>query len=477
MEDEGIRVARGTSAMTEQAEEEMNKGIGNGVDVGKQIEKDLLKRRREEVAVCEREEEKRSRIEENDVSLTDKANDADYSARPPSLHIIPENKKSNLIERTLTERKEANHANGNRNLDDNNNYNNNDDGEEGHCQIQNIDDSNDDGILKATGVPSVMQSDVEVVLAKVEIVPAKVEEIPAKVEEIPAKVDVATTLTQPNVVENNDNNNNPKTSTATTIDVPSWQQHEYVLLRPVKQGYNELAAQEGGTHPVMWSAIYIATGMKLSCHNDLIGRELNCNDTISKKNGAESNGIVKSLWPDNGTAIKYESSANDMNRNFEHRNEIDDKTNGNGNSNADITTKTDMNTADVFSNKGSLPINDVVTSFKGYRMVRSTHAISAPSPLSRNNDICSINDKSNGAWYFELVIRHLGRSGHCRVGFSTASAELGAPVGYDKHSYAYRDLCGTKVHMGLRETYGEVWKQKNSTAPKLYSLLGQILVH
>ncbi|CAM9910014.1 unnamed protein product, partial [Sphacelaria rigidula] len=35
--------------------------------------------------------------------------------------------------------------------------------------------------------------------------------------------------------------------------------------------------------------------------------------------------------------------------------------------------------------------------------------------------------------------------GHCRLGWSRRTGSLQAPVGYDKYSYAYRDIAGSKV--------------------------------
>lgn len=35
-----------------------------------------------------------------------------------------------------------------------------------------------------------------------------------------------------------------------------------------------------------------------------------------------------------------------------------------------------------------------------------------------------------GTWYFEVNVRHLGFSGHTRVGWATRSAELQAPVSW-----------------------------------------------
>ncbi|KAL3701923.1 hypothetical protein R1sor_019945 [Riccia sorocarpa] len=74
---------------------------------------------------------------------------------------------------------------------------------------------------------------------------------------------------------------------------------------------------------------------------------------------------------------------------------------------------------------------------KGYRMVRATRGV------------------VQGAWYFEIFIENLGPTGHTRLGWSTGRGDIQAPVGYDAHSYAYRDLDGSKVHSAMREPYGE----------------------
>mmetsp|Transcript_9520 Transcript_9520/g.21447 ORF Transcript_9520/g.21447 Transcript_9520/m.21447 type:complete len:223 (+) Transcript_9520:244-912(+) len=44
---------------------------------------------------------------------------------------------------------------------------------------------------------------------------------------------------------------------------------------------------------------------------------------------------------------------------------------------------------------------------------------------------------------------------HVRVGWSGRSGELQAPVGFDRHSFAYRDVQGSKVHDSDRQSYGE----------------------
>ncbi|KAK6138316.1 hypothetical protein DH2020_027900 [Rehmannia glutinosa] len=76
-------------------------------------------------------------------------------------------------------------------------------------------------------------------------------------------------------------------------------------------------------------------------------------------------------------------------------------------------------------------------STKGYRMVRATRGV------------------SEGAWYFEIKVVHLGETGHTRLGWSTDKGDLQAPVGYDGNSFGYRDVDGSKVHKALREKYGE----------------------
>ena len=74
-------------------------------------------------------------------------------------------------------------------------------------------------------------------------------------------------------------------------------------------------------------------------------------------------------------------------------------------------------------------------------MVRATHGV------------------HNGAYFWEAQILPsdpIDEQAHVRLGWSTRMGELQAPVGYDKHSYAYRDQNGSKVHMSSRvDQYGE----------------------
>lgn len=82
-----------------------------------------------------------------------------------------------------------------------------------------------------------------------------------------------------------------------------------------------------------------------------------------------------------------------------------------------------------------------VTGTKGFRMVRASHGV------------------SNGTWYWECtVLSPETKEGHCRLGWSRRTGSLQAPVGYDKSSFAYRDIAGSKVHESLRtDNYGESW--------------------
>lgn len=105
---------------------------------------------------------------------------------------------------------------------------------------------------------------------------------------------------------------------------------------------------------------------------------------------------------------------------------------GTATSREDTVRSTDA--AMVFS-EGSVS----VSSSKGYRTARSTLLV------------------NEGAWYFEVIVAHLGDSGHARVGWSTNMCELNAPVGFDEHGYGYCDVFGEKVHRRNREPFGEAY--------------------
>eukprot|EP01126_Amoeba_proteus_P033724 TRINITY_DN3323_c0_g1_i2.p1 TRINITY_DN3323_c0_g1~~TRINITY_DN3323_c0_g1_i2.p1 ORF type:complete len:165 (-),score=35.70 TRINITY_DN3323_c0_g1_i2:888-1382(-) len=98
----------------------------------------------------------------------------------------------------------------------------------------------------------------------------------------------------------------------------------------------------------------------------------------------------------------------------------------------------------------------VLSNEKGYRMSRSSYGC------------------SSGGWYWEATIvaptpkiekdnsrlmkeREVPQA-HWRLGWSTSIGELQAPVGYDRHSYGYRDIDGAKVHQAKRQPHGRPYK-------------------
>uniref|UniRef100_A0A6G3MHI2 Set1/Ash2 histone methyltransferase complex subunit ASH2 (Trinotate prediction) n=1 Tax=Henneguya salminicola TaxID=69463 RepID=A0A6G3MHI2_HENSL len=65
---------------------------------------------------------------------------------------------------------------------------------------------------------------------------------------------------------------------------------------------------------------------------------------------------------------------------------------------------------------------------KGYSMIRATHGI------------------TSGSYYYEVRILEAPLGSALRIGWSQKYATLQAPVGYDKLSYSWRSLNGTKFH-------------------------------
>jgi hypothetical protein len=60
-----------------------------------------------------------------------------------------------------------------------------------------------------------------------------------------------------------------------------------------------------------------------------------------------------------------------------------------------------------------------------------------------------------GTFYFQVVLRGDAES-HMRFGWTTKEADIQAPVGFDVHGYAYRDISGSSVHNSKRiDAYGE----------------------
>ena len=91
-----------------------------------------------------------------------------------------------------------------------------------------------------------------------------------------------------------------------------------------------------------------------------------------------------------------------------------------------------------------------VTGSKGFKTARASHGV------------------HEGAWYCEVKVTHLGKSGHCRLGWCTRKAELQAPVGFDTFGFSYRDLEGSKVTDGRRDPYGEPYAQDDIVGLFIY---------
>lgn len=75
----------------------------------------------------------------------------------------------------------------------------------------------------------------------------------------------------------------------------------------------------------------------------------------------------------------------------------------------------------------------------GYRVIRATHGV------------------HRGSYYWEVeILESSEENSHIRIGWSTRNGELQAPVGFDRYSYGYRDIDGSKVHNSQRvDNYGE----------------------
>jgi len=84
-------------------------------------------------------------------------------------------------------------------------------------------------------------------------------------------------------------------------------------------------------------------------------------------------------------------------------------------------------------------------------MIRATHGI------VYNYSSCISNKLRTVPYFWECEILQPQTSvSHIRLGWSTNKGELQAPVGYDKWSFAYRDVSGSKVHQSVRDDrYGE----------------------
>ncbi|KAJ1371970.1 hypothetical protein KIN20_034018 [Parelaphostrongylus tenuis] len=76
-----------------------------------------------------------------------------------------------------------------------------------------------------------------------------------------------------------------------------------------------------------------------------------------------------------------------------------------------------------------------VTGFEGYRVARATHAV------------------AKGTWYFEVNFLKQPEDSHVRIGWSQPLAVVQSCIGYNKLSYSWRSLKGTKFHDAIGKKY------------------------
>mmetsp|Transcript_4177 Transcript_4177/g.6517 ORF Transcript_4177/g.6517 Transcript_4177/m.6517 type:complete len:365 (-) Transcript_4177:71-1165(-) len=98
---------------------------------------------------------------------------------------------------------------------------------------------------------------------------------------------------------------------------------------------------------------------------------------------------------------------------------------------------------------------------RGYRTSRATHGVNAgdyyyecwimPGPtVDEIKDILPSNARL-APKLKEQLQKGENPGAHMRIGWSTRLGDLQAPVGYDKWSYGYRDISGSRVHKSRRE--------------------------
>jgi Set1/Ash2 histone methyltransferase complex subunit ASH2 len=79
----------------------------------------------------------------------------------------------------------------------------------------------------------------------------------------------------------------------------------------------------------------------------------------------------------------------------------------------------------------------------GYRMVRATHGVHVGAYFWEAEISSSTSSASVSEAAADVECRpHSISDAHIRLGWSTRQGPLQAPVGYDKNSFAYRDIDG-----------------------------------
>ena len=82
-----------------------------------------------------------------------------------------------------------------------------------------------------------------------------------------------------------------------------------------------------------------------------------------------------------------------------------------------------------------------VTGEKGYSSIRTNYNV------------------TRGEWYFEIKVTSLPDDSALRLGWCQPYGNLQAPLGYDKFSYSWRSLKGTKFHQSKGKHYSAGYKE------------------
>lgn len=132
----------------------------------------------------------------------------------------------------------------------------------------------------------------------------------------------------------------------------------------------------------------------------------------------------------------------------------------------DVTTASSSDVEEYKSNESidfSKTIRRLVVrgGMRGYRMSRASHGVGSGSYYY---EAIILGSKGSGVGQkrprgdevnenVEIDVNNASSkdAGHVRLGYSTRLGDLQAPVGYDKHSYAVRDIMGSRIHNSRRE--------------------------
>lgn len=107
-----------------------------------------------------------------------------------------------------------------------------------------------------------------------------------------------------------------------------------------------------------------------------------------------------------------------------------------------ITGKVALSTRDKASEILLSDDQMTCTGSGGYRMVRATHGVHVGAYFWE----AEISASSTPMADADVECRHSVSDKHIRLGWSTRQGPLQAPVGYDKNSFAYRDIDGNYTY-------------------------------